>query len=646
MPQRPSDPPEELLADRPEDLYENAPCGYLATREDGTLLRVNRTFERLTGLRREDLVGKVRFQDLLAAGDRIYMETHFRPLLQMQESVREIALELRCSDGRLLPVLVNATLQRGEGGGPAVVRTTLFDASDRRAYERELLEARRRAERLQRHNALQAEASRVLDAPRTVAARAGAITELLAKEMAGGAVLRLRDEDEPSAWAGRADDPALLGALDVALRTERAHAPDGAAAAVPLHVHGQCLGALAVTPRGPGSTLSSEDLSLLEAVGARTAVAIDNALLYERERAVALTLQRSMLPTDAPSDPRCEVGTHYAAAVDSLEIGGDFFDAFSIDDDSIAIAVGDVVGKGLRAAATMGQLRSAYRSLALSGYGPRETLEHLDAFVDHTEHARGATVAVAVVDLAGGTATIACAGHPPPVLHRPGEAPGLVWDGRSAPLGAYFHNGERHETTVPLTRGSRVLLYTDGLVERRDQLIDRGIDRLVEAFGRLVDEPVATIGETLTEELIPEGHAADDVCSLTFLLSGPPGFRSLLSADLSQLAALRQDLREWLDTCGVTADHGDAVVLACSEAAANAIEHGLGIDGSGTVRVEAAVSEEAIEIRVRDDGTWREPRQPSERGRGLTIVGSLMDDLQISRDDGTEVRMTLRRSGP
>jgi sigma-B regulation protein RsbU (phosphoserine phosphatase) len=127
-------------------LYEHAPCGLLTTAPDGTVLRVNATFEDLTGHRRDDLVGRRTFADLLTAGGRIYHETHFAPMLQMQGTVREVALDLVRSDGTRLPVLVNAAVEMGSDGSPRVVRVAVFDATQRREYERELLRAKERAE--------------------------------------------------------------------------------------------------------------------------------------------------------------------------------------------------------------------------------------------------------------------------------------------------------------------------------------------------------------------------------------------------------------------------------------------------------------------------------------------------------------------
>ena len=135
-----------LVEDDPEELYDNAPCAYLSTLPDGTIVKVNRTFLVWTGFDRVGLIGRRRFQELLAPGDRIFYETHFGPALRMQGQVREIAVEVVCADRSRLPVLVNAVLKTDAAGTAVAIRTALFDATERRSYERELLEARRRAE--------------------------------------------------------------------------------------------------------------------------------------------------------------------------------------------------------------------------------------------------------------------------------------------------------------------------------------------------------------------------------------------------------------------------------------------------------------------------------------------------------------------
>ncbi|CAN5459177.1 SpoIIE family protein phosphatase [soil metagenome] len=133
-------------AEDAEELYEHAPCGYLSALPDGTIIRVNETLLALLGRRREELLGG-RFVDMLSGGGRIYHETHYAPLLELQGSVRGIALDLRCADGSRLPALISSTLVRGDDGEPRVIRTSVLDATDRRGYEQELLRARQRAER-------------------------------------------------------------------------------------------------------------------------------------------------------------------------------------------------------------------------------------------------------------------------------------------------------------------------------------------------------------------------------------------------------------------------------------------------------------------------------------------------------------------
>jgi PAS domain S-box-containing protein len=146
LPDSPDPVQKSLLEESVEDLYEEAPCGYISALPGGLIVKVNQTFLAWTGYGRDDLVGRRRFQDLLVPGGRIFHETHYAPLLRMQGAVREIALEMMCADGRRLPVLVNSVLKMDEEGSPRLVRTTVFNATHRKEYERELLRERQRAE--------------------------------------------------------------------------------------------------------------------------------------------------------------------------------------------------------------------------------------------------------------------------------------------------------------------------------------------------------------------------------------------------------------------------------------------------------------------------------------------------------------------
>ena len=154
-----------FVEDDAQQLYEQAPFGYLLTTPDGTILKANATFLAFTGYSREQLFGQRRFVDLLTGGGRIYHETHYAPMLQMQGKAREIALDLVCADGSRLPVLVNAVLVRDEAGEAAVIRAAVFDATDRREYERELLRAKDRAEASEARGAALAQALQQLLIP-------------------------------------------------------------------------------------------------------------------------------------------------------------------------------------------------------------------------------------------------------------------------------------------------------------------------------------------------------------------------------------------------------------------------------------------------------------------------------------------------
>ncbi len=207
-----------------EDLFENAPCGYVSTLPGGTILKVNQTLLTWTGHRREDLVGRRRFQDLLTPGGRIYHETHYAPLLQMQGSVREIAAEVVCADGRRLPVLISSALQRDAAGAPLSVRTVLSAAADRREYERELLRERQRAERATRAKAdFISMISHEIRTPLTAILGAGQLleaTDLSAKQQRFVGILRSSSESLLSLVNGLLDFSKVeLGKLSLEERS-------------------------------------------------------------------------------------------------------------------------------------------------------------------------------------------------------------------------------------------------------------------------------------------------------------------------------------------------------------------------------------------------------------------------------------------
>jgi len=182
---------------------------------------------------------------------------------------------------------------------------------------------------------------------------------------------------------------------------------------------------------------------------------------------------------------------------------------------NVAIVIGDVVGRGLKAASAMGQLRSALRALAGARLGPAQVLGHLDTFVAQVEDAQYATLAYAEVEPDTGRTCIASAGHMPPLLLEPGAAPRLYMEGRSTPLGIAVPGVPRVQTELTLAPGGGFLLYTDGLVERRRESIDTGLERLVAAVEARRGAPPEPLVAQLATALLPE-DGDDDVCLLCF----------------------------------------------------------------------------------------------------------------------------------
>jgi GAF domain-containing protein len=205
---------------------------------------------------------------------------------------------------------------------------------------------------------------------------------------------------------------------------------DGALGVVPLVSHGKPIGAMMLSFADEG-TFDAAERALITTLAEQCAQALERARLQERSHDVALALQQSMLPSALPEVDGLELTARYHPAVESLEVGGDWYDVVALPDGRVALAVGDVVGRGLGAATTMGQLRSALAALALSTESPALVLDGLERFARQVEGARLATVVYGVLDPAAGTFRYAWPGHPPPLVLRPGGGTELLEEGRS-----------------------------------------------------------------------------------------------------------------------------------------------------------------------------------------------------------------------
>ncbi|MFI9240949.1 SpoIIE family protein phosphatase [Streptomyces sp. NPDC053079] len=279
--------------------------------------------------------------------------------------------------------------------------------------------------------------------------------------------------------------------------------------AVPLIARGEVLGALDLKRTSNPEPFGEDDVVLAGELAARAAVCIDNARWYQRERATALTLQRDLLPQLPQNPVGLEVAYRYQPAGAAGQVGGDWFDVIPQDDDQSALVVGDVMGSGINAAAAMGQLRTAGRTLSALGLDPAEVLRHLDLTASGLDQAL-ATCVYAVYDPQSRQCRVANAGHLPPVLMRPDRRPALLDLPTGAPLGV---GGVPFESiVVDLDPGDQLVFYTDGLVETRDEAIDTRLEVLV----GLLDGPMPDLESTcdmLLREL-REDNDQDDVALL------------------------------------------------------------------------------------------------------------------------------------
>jgi serine phosphatase RsbU (regulator of sigma subunit)/anti-sigma regulatory factor (Ser/Thr protein kinase) len=345
--------------------------------------------------------------------------------------------------------------------------------------------------------------------------------------------------------------------------------------------------------------------------------------IAEREHSIADELQRSLLPLRSFDLDHLEVATYYRAGVEGTQVGGDWYDVIELGAGRTALVIGDVMGRGVRAASVMGQLRSAVRAYARLDLQPADVLEFLDGIVRELGVDQIVTCVYAVFDPNDRTLTYANAGHLPPLMVVPG-GPAITLTGAAGPpLGAGPYT--LHEEQVEMKPGSMVVLYTDGLVERRGRDIDHGITALVELLGQ-APPPLKDLPKTLADALLPEGPD-DDIALLAAVVDAPAATTSVGARFLAEehaAAAARTLVGDALTTWKVPREVADDLVLMTSELVTNAVRYGKApID----VRLRRGEGQMILEV---DDRTVYRPRKlrptaDDESGRGLEIVSTLAD---------------------
>jgi len=278
--------------------------------------------------------------------------------------------------------------------------------------------------------------------------------------------------------------------------------------ALPLRARRRTTGVLLVATIA-GSREGGLPREWLRELADHVALAIDNARLYEREQNASRTLQLGLLGGELPQPPGTSLVAAYRPGTVTNEVGGDWYDAFPLDNGKLAILVGDVVGHDLEAAVAMGQLRGAVRALASLG-GPAALLERLDTFVSRLRGGAMTTMAYGELDLASGELSYACAGHPPPLVVSGDGGNRFLWGGRSGPLGIDVPS--RAEERDRLERGDALVLYTDGLIERKGESLTVGLDRLSVAAHSASGDGLQSLVDRLLAAMLAGHPQEDDVC--------------------------------------------------------------------------------------------------------------------------------------
>ena len=394
--------------------------------------------------------------------------------------------------------------------------------------------------------------------------------------------------------------------------------------------------------------LFATEIHRREVATARLVVEQDARAAVEERQAqsesVALRLQRSLLPDRLVQTWEVSTAARYDPGVEGLEVGGDWYDTIALPDGRLGLAVGDIVGRGLEAAATMGRVRTALAGLAWGAAGPGEALERLQAFTTlRIGRADCASCFYAVLDPATGLLRYASAGHPPALLRRPDGTVDVLDGGRSGLVG--LGDGPRPDAVVQLVPGSMLFAYSDGLIERRDEHLDVGLDRLVRFLERTDPGDLDALCDDLVTAMTG-GRRRDDVAVLAIRYEGPATAPVHLDvpADVRELAGIRRGLADAVDGA-LAGDHLEEFQLAVSEICANAVEHAYLGQPGGRVEVFLTVEPRDVVAVVRDRGSWRPPVGGTRRGRGVHIAQSLTDGFELVSDQrGTRVELRFRRS--
>ena len=651
--------------------FDEAPIGVCLASPDAKLHEVNGALAKMLGSSEIELVGK-QVWDILWPEDVKRARKEWARIIEGPDSGWRSEIRHRHRDGFPIWTRVNATVVRDDDDAAVQVIAQVEDITERKEAERERaarIEAEAVAETVGKLQAVTDTALRHLTLRELFGELLGRIRDTMDTDAA--AILLLGDHDAGEAFAsGGAVLPGgkeevgmqIPVAKDVARRIAGAGATvaiEGveavevlhpllheakikSLAAAPLQVEGRLHGVLQVATTRKRK-FTGEELALLSLISDRAALAVEHARLYEREHGIVETLQRALLPARLPQVPGLTMSARYIPGGAGADVGGDWYDVVPLPDGRIGVAIGDVAGHGLRAAALMGQLRNSLRAYALEGHSPAAVVQRLNRIVRDLEQGWMATLFYAVLSADENTVVFSNAGHVPPLILN-GDRGRYVEDGRGPPLGI-GENDEHGEHVTEMEPGSTLVIYTDGLVEEPGVPLDMQLARLAEAALNGPRDPEGMCDHLLSE-MLGSSEPRDDVAFLAVhlqTLSGPT-VEFDLPADPKALSAVRRALARWLAENGADEEDLYAVQLATHEACTNAIEHGYRF-GDASFAVTATHNGGEVTIAVRDSGAWRGVGD-NDRGRGFTLMEGLMDAVEVTPErEGTTVTMTRRLTG-
>ena len=654
------------LAEREELLratFEDAPIGMARADGAGRLRHVNRVLCETLGCEPEDLIGRT--LDELGVRADAGIDAEQRADLEAGRIARyEVERRLSGPAGTSIPVCVSVSLTTAREGAAAELILHLQDLRERRRAERD----REQLIRAQSARAQAEAASERLRLMQSIAVAAlgaedleGLLREVLQRLLEALDVDRaavVLTDGEQRVLARAANGVELVfertgaGAPDdVVARVSQARGPvailDVASAELDASSLGPAISSLLAVPLVAGAQVigslhvgtltrrefDDETVDLLSLAAGRASLAIARTRLYERERKIAQELQRSLLPAGLPDVPGVELAARYEPGDNGAAVGGDWYDAIALAGGRVAVVIGDVVGRGIEAAATMGQMRSALRAILMQADDCGAMAERLNRFALGLGDCVLTTVVLAVFEPATGRLRYTNAGHPPPlVLGADGTATYL--EGVPAPPMGVVETPRYKQRTVHLQPGSTLLLYTDGLVEKPTQSLDTGLDRLLSA---VVAAGAGADVTGLCDRVLREvaGDAQDDdvtMIALHALVRLEDRVALQVAGDPGALTATRETLRRWLHEAGADAIETHDITMACNEACQNAIEHGYEL-GADLFDVLLERSGAEVSITVRDRGGWKSTTSP-DRGRGFDLMRELMDRVEVEGGDG------------